>query len=332
MSIHETTPQDIVFTDLALAELKPIKWVVENLLPVGLVVLGGPPKSNKSTLTIAAALRVAGYLHRVLPGAISKVPFPGVVVVFSAEALAGELRHMVEVDLGVKLTPNGMLIVSDEPLEFMLDDKEGRARLFSWLNYIKPRLVILDPFRNYHTQDEKDSADVVGLVAPLRKWAVDNDACFIIVHHARKLPDDTDRAYNAGDLRGSGALFGAADGVLMMSPRGDMTFHISAVFKRAKSWERVYMLSAFDFKGRPAGEAMGAVEKKVTEVLAVNGPSTCAQVAAKANTTKAKVEAALTVLERNGYVERKDDTYALPGFGASATNKTRKRITEDVDT
>ena len=39
-------------------------------------------------------------------------------MVFSAEALAGELRHMVEVGLGVTGNPDAGILIADDPWDF----------------------------------------------------------------------------------------------------------------------------------------------------------------------------------------------------------------------
>lgn len=229
------------FTDVSEAIRKPPEWVVENVLPVGLTIIGAPPKSYKSTIVMALAALVTKHRCDALPASMSNAHKHGRTFVFSYEADAGELRYTLEQGLRVKLDPDSGIMVADDPFDWRLDDKDALTRMFAWLNEDvdnKPRLIVLDPLRNFHGLDEKDAGDMIRLIAPLRKWAIENEASVLLVHHTKKPGEMGSTAnYDPLDLRGSSALFGHADGVIMLTPKKDSQVHVKAVFKRARTWE-----------------------------------------------------------------------------------------------
>lgn len=261
-------PYEGVFQDLAEAKIIPPKWVITDLLPVGLTFLAAPPKSGKSTLTLAASTLVAGFKCPVLPPFLSHVPQDGIVMVFSYEAEAGELRYMVEMEMGIPLTNNGSILVADDPWKFRLDDPEGLKQMLFWLNQYKPKLVILDPLRDFHSKDEDDSGEMNRLLRPLRTWGIKNDSAFVVVHHTKK-PGEGQTKYGFSDMRGSSALYGIADGVLICSPieKQTNTISITTKFKKGKAWERTIQMAVYEDKDRTASEMLTELDKQMWQGL-----------------------------------------------------------------
>lgn len=296
------------FTDLASAAPLPPKWVVENLLPPGLTILGAPPKSSKSTFAMALACLVSDHECLALPPSMRTVRAQGRVLVFSYEANAGELRHMVERGLKVRL--HSGIKVADDPFNWRLDDPDALEALMEWLegagleegedvDAMRPRLVIFDPLRNFHSLDEKDSGDMIRLLAPLRSWAVDNDAAVLVVHHTRKPSEETKGAtYDPLDLRGSGALFGIADAVLMLTPKKSGHLTLSATFKRAPSYEVRFTFGAYGVE-----DGAEVIDEKVRLFCNLIGQgaahaAACEQLGLKG----ADLPRALETLKRNHYM------------------------------
>lgn len=231
------------FVAINKATAVPPEWVVDNLLPIGLTILCGPPKMNgtgpgKSTLTLAIAGRVAGETVPTLPSkftvAVSKI---GPALFFSAEAAAGDLRSMAEEQLRIRFCPVESIFVAKQPSDYV--QPNARDALLDALDEYEPRLTVLDPWRNFHFEDENNSAAMYALLSPLRTWAIKHRASFLVVHHTTKLgKDQTD--YSPENLRGSGAMFGLADGLIIMKPprKGDPPYpKLQCIFKRGESWE-----------------------------------------------------------------------------------------------
>lgn len=299
--MEEYVPVDGHFTSLGGAELVPPKWVIKDLLPVGLTLIGGPPKdSKKSTLTIAMSALIAGYECKVLPVELSEAAVQGIVMMWSFEANAGEIRHTAEKELLIPTPDDGGILVCDTPEEYLLDDPDGAAQVMNWLNAKKPRLAIIDPLRNAHSLDEKESGELARILIPLRRWAKDNDSAIVVVHHTRKL--DEERTFRADDLRGSSALFGLADGLLMITPtRTPMQFIYAAKFKRGGGWEKNIQLAAYETKGQRPGEALTEMDKAIVRVMCA-GADSVAGISDDAYLTVQQVRQRLAWMQQRGYV------------------------------
>ena len=298
-----------IFTSLALAEKVPPQWVLENLLPVGLTFLAAPPKAYKSTLELGMALIVAGYKCGILPDELGQLPkgaHPGRVVGLSFEASAGELRHMAEEGLGVRpLKDDDAILICDEPYDFRIDDVDGAAKLIYWLEELKPRMVFLDPLRDLHSLDEANSGDMNRVLRPLQKWAKENNAAVLVVHHTRKPGDNYGGKSTATDMRGSSALFGLADGVLMMTPRDSMQVIIQATFKRAAGWERTLSLGAYG--GGEAVEEEGDLERRVLALIKED--MTLSAIAKQLRLGKPRIVEVTRLMARRGKVKKVDNKW-----------------------
>lgn len=300
---------DGIFTDIGNAVLKPPTWVIRDLLPVGLTFIGAPPKCGKSTLSMAIAALVAGYKCFVLPPFLSEVDHGGPVLAFSYEATAGELRHMLEEGLKVSITNNGGILIADDPWKFRLDDEGGMEKMLFWLRERNPRLVILDPLRDFHQLEEKDSGGMNRLLRPLRQWAVENDSAVMVVHHTKKKDEQNSGAYTAADLRGTSALFGIADAVLMLTPRPEGWAQFEATFKRAAPWQRTIRMAAYDYASLPASERTTKVDEAVLKIFHQEGTAKMEDVARRVQVGKAAIVESCQRLERNGHLKKQGKKY-----------------------
>lgn len=287
-------PIEGIFVDVARAELRPPSWIIQDLLPPGLTFLAGPPKSRKSTISAACAALVAEYQCTALPMHLSTVRQFGPVLWLSAEALAGEIRHMIEDGLGVgKLEPREAILVAECPWDFRLDDPGALEKLMYWLKKRDPRLLIIDPLRDFHGGEERDSGVMNRLLRPLRTWAVENDSAVMVVHHTKKVEQDKDTTYSALDMRGTTALFGIADGVLMLTPRGkeaEGRIFVQATFKRAAGWEKEITLAAYG--ASDAVEHLADIDVRIGTLMA-SGVTDLADIARQLNVGMSEVMASL---------------------------------------
>lgn len=304
---HFLEPIAGVFTDLGAAKKEPPKWLIENLLPVGLTVLGAPPKAGKSTLEMAIAALVAGLDCRALPLDLSKVCISGPVMGFSAEATAGELRHMLEEGMGVKVPDNESILIADDPFAWRLDDEDGSERLGHWLDERRPRLVFIDPLRDFHSAEENDSGEMVKVMRPLQRWAKATDSAVIIVHHTAK-PKEGQQKYDPLSLRGSSAIFGLADCVWMITPAPNKYMRMAAIFKRAAPWERTFRMAAYEFVGQTADEPMTELDENVLRGIAA-GIGTLADIAVQLHVSKAQVIDSAKKLFAAGLITKEGRTW-----------------------
>ena len=291
------------FTDVGDAEPEEPKWIIKDVLPVGLTFVGGPPKlSKKSTQVLSMAALVAGYTNTLFPPHMRQVQRKGPVMGFSAEASAGVIKHMLTKDMHTPdLKADAGILIADDPWLFRLDKPEGMSQLLFWLDGRRPSLMFMDPLKNFHSADEKDSAAMYAIVEPLRRWAIKNDSSIILVHHTKKLDDKDKRDYNEMDLRGTTALFGIADGLHIITPV-DPDKHIvriKATFKRGQGWERTIRLAAYQHRDRLASEVFDEVTEKVYEAYKIGGAN-MDEVAAQVHVAKGRVVECVEILVRNG--------------------------------
>lgn len=233
------------FVDVGASTKVPPVFLIKNVLPTGIVFFAGPPKCSKSTLLYLLAALVTGEKHRALPDDMMEVILRGRVVGLSAEASAGEIRFALEDGAGLRLQPDGSFLVAETPWSWRLDDPDALTQLLAWLDALKPRLFFLDPLRDFHSLQEKEDGEMNRLLRPIQQWAKNNDACAVVVHHAGKKPKGDNSNYDPSEMRGTSALFGIADGVLMLTPKGGGVIHIKAVIKRGESWERSVKLGVW---------------------------------------------------------------------------------------
>lgn len=300
-----------VFTDVATAIKRGPRWIVEPVLPEGLVLMAGPPKAAfKSTITMALSVIIGGYRCRALP-ADWQPRRPGPIMIISHEADAGELRYIIEEGLGIKVSPDEGILVANEPEKFRLDDPEGQANLRHWLRVRDPILTILDPLANSHSLEEKEAGEMINIVSPLRRDAKERGSCFLIVHHTRKIEDD--RQYRPMDMRGTSALPGLADGLLSVTPTGKpYEVIINGQFKKAKEWTKTIQLGVWERRGQQGGTPLSEVEKMVLRAVA-NGYTDTQAISRHVNLLERAVIDRVMGLERTGHVKVKNGKVHLLG-------------------
>lgn len=246
-----------VWSDLGDAVREPPRFLIEGVLPCGIVFVAGPPKSKKTTLEMALALLVAGYKNvQVLPPEMSNATETGRVLILSAEHTGGELRDMVESGMGVPVLNDKSILIADDPWRWRLDDPDALSVLLAWLDDLKPRLFVLDPLVDFHSLEEKDNGEMNRLLRPIQRWAKQNDACFMVIHHTSKKKSDDKTTYKASEMRGGGSLFGIADGVIMLTPQDEDIIVMEGTLKRGAPFKRAVKMGVWGAK--PSAEEASA--------------------------------------------------------------------------
>ncbi len=214
--LNDDIPIEYAFETVGSSKLEPPKWVIKNVIPVGLTIYKSPPKMFKSTTLLHYACRVIGKTSTVMPEHLSEVIRPGPVCMIATEVTAGSVKFDAMFGLRVHILDTDPFYVQTDPMRFRLDNKDNVKELLYWLRRIKPSLFIVDTFRNSHSMDENDAGEMVALVQPLQQYAIANDMACVLVFHDKKpdakaKPEDILKPENA---RGSGAVFGLADALL----------------------------------------------------------------------------------------------------------------------
>lgn len=199
-------------------------WLVEGVLfQKAYTVLGGDPKSGKTTL--ALTLAIATLAGRPFLG--RPVMRTGPVVVLEADMGTGYFTHFVrQLAAGMGVAPDDLLRA---PLcyrcttEVDLLDAGTRDAIGEEIASLKPALVILDPLRDLHSGNENDSTELkpaLDFCLHLRDRA---ETAVIAIDHLKK-PTRGGGSGPAGyDLRGSGSKYARADSVLIARDVGGST-------------------------------------------------------------------------------------------------------------
>jgi len=189
------------------ADLPAHRWLVDGLLArPGLTVLGGRPKVGKSWLALQLARAVA--LGAAVLGRTT--PQPGAVLYYVLEDGPARLQSRLHA-AGWTGGENVRFLFGDALPSL---DLGGLVSLESDLVHRRPALVVIDSFaaaKSSHLA-ENDGGQVAELMYTLARLCSALDLAMLVVHHHRK---DTTGSPLA-DLRGSGALGGAADSILAL--------------------------------------------------------------------------------------------------------------------
>lgn len=186
--------------------------VGRGLLPrEGILVVGGAPKVGKSLLLDNLCLRRArGQFWLAFP------TDPGVTLVVQSElrapAVAERFRTMLKDD--PEPVPAGRLHVKTRR-GVMLDTPEGLAQIMAWLDETGADVLRVDPLARHMAGDENSNRDMGAVVRAVDSLIERYGVAVILAHHPTKPTKDEPRT-GGMRLRGAGALFGAADTVIMM--------------------------------------------------------------------------------------------------------------------
>lgn len=202
------------------------EWIFHELLQVdSLALLYGPSGLGKSFVALEMAFAVATG-----DSSIFEVSKTGPVVYIVGEGLAGIGSRIEawELNRNTHLPDTNPAFLGDA-----LQIAEGKD-IKSFAKAIKveleeePLLIIFDTLARCAVGlDENSAKDMGTLIAGLDQLRKDFGSTLLVVHHSTKSSAKTER--------GSGAIYGAADTVLSLTPDGK---YLSLQCPKQKNWER----------------------------------------------------------------------------------------------
>lgn len=207
---------------LMRAEFPEPRWAVHGLIPEGVSLLVGSPKFGKSWMCLGLAIAVA---HG--GKALGKIDVEQGSVLYAAlEDTPRRLQDRLGTLLRGSEPPAKLHITTELPrIPVAIDILAG------WLDeHPDARLVMLDVFRKVKPiGDGRSTAydsdyDAIG---PLKQLAEKYGVAIVLVHHSRKMADDSD-VFN--EVSGSTGLTGAVDATLIAKRARDTseaTLHIT---------------------------------------------------------------------------------------------------------
>jgi len=193
-------------------------WLIEGLWTAEAVgVIGGQPKSGKTTLALDMAVSVAS-----ASSCLGTFPVhtPGPVLLYAAEESAATLRCRLQTITslrGLDFDQLDVRVIVTNSLR--LDRPDDQARLDATVTLHRPVLLILDPLIRIHMADENASADIAALLGYLRALQRKCGTAIALVHHVRKqVSSSTGAGYS---LRGSSDLYAWLDSFLYLRKNRD---------------------------------------------------------------------------------------------------------------
>ncbi|WP_094602861.1 hypothetical protein SPSIL_009870 [Sporomusa silvacetica DSM 10669] len=200
-------PQGITAAELLKKQLPEPVWIVPDILPAGLIIIAGPPKTGKSWLSMGLAVAVASG-GNFLGQDVQK----GQAIYLALEDTERRLQSRLQIVLTEEKGPEGLHFFTNWPK----DGEGGLTFLAEWLlEHEDCRLVIVDtlqkikrkPGRNENAY-ESDYAAMTGFKQIADKFNV----AVVLVHHLKK-GSETD-IFN--QISGSVGLSGAADAMMVL--------------------------------------------------------------------------------------------------------------------
>lgn len=279
------------FNELSEALLTPIHQVtamapeesVPFILPTGFVLVAGKPGAGKTTFI----LRLAAMLSENKPLELTPIAMDGgeqfepeapllieqpggSLVYLAAEGTPETLRYDFETKVlgGDKVSrPKGKNSTSHRfsfiknPLPWRIDQEQYRDQILEIIDVMQPTVLVIDPLARFHTvsENETDLAQIFGM---FQQAMYQTKGTLVVCHHMRK--GGQEKAPRKGerhpvmlrdDIRGTSALSGAADGVIMMRRStvagfGNPEEHVEMYVYSKQRADACYLLH--NFPGRDA--------------------------------------------------------------------------------
>lgn len=193
-----------------MKRMPPPKWIFKNLLQQNSVVMFYGPSGIGKTFVALEMMFSIVCMHK----GVFKPEANGPVVYVAAEGVygLGSRVRAWEESRGVNLSNFGQALFMGEAVQ-LVNEKERHNFMKCVSEYLgdqRPTLVILDTLSKCAAGLEENSAKDMGLFAKgLDDISRTFDTTVMAIHHSTKSRPDTER--------GSGALYGAVDTVLMAS-------------------------------------------------------------------------------------------------------------------
>ena len=199
-------------SDLLDKDIPSIEWIVANLLPSGLILLGGKSKAGKSWFALNLCLAISeGHLAF---GSLSCQPQK--VLYLTLEDHERRVQYRVKKLLN-NCKVSKKFLYATEWSRFAMPSKDykgddGYSELRKTLiEHSDIKLVVIDTWqkirpskRGYRDDYESDYAHL----SQIQELAQQHNCAIMLVHHARK---DNENAAKQDSLLGSTAIAGAAD-------------------------------------------------------------------------------------------------------------------------
>jgi RecA-family ATPase len=244
--------------ELQRADLPPLKFVVEGLLPQGLGILASPPKYGKSWLVLDLCLSVAAGKPF-----LGRPTHRGGCLYLALEDSFHRLQERMNKVLGGGKAP-GNFTLSTRCADLssgLTGQLEAHVKA-----HPDTALIVIDTFQKIRGAAGKETAYSADYreVGQLKQFADRCGLCLLLVHHLRKMDDNAD-VFNR--ISGTNGIAGAADTMLVLSrlTRGDADTTFHAIGRDIESDETVLSFDKASCRWRVIGSAEERAEQAERE-------------------------------------------------------------------
>lgn len=291
-------------------QLPETRWIVPEILPEGLTVLAGMPKTGKSWLALDVATAVAGG-GRALGSLECE---PGSALLIGLEDSLARLQRRHRMLLGEEGDPPLLL---DMAVRWPRQNEGGIETIEAWLDtHPDGRLVVVDTWARFKPARGKGAgayeADYAE-IEPIQRLAAERRIAVVLIHHAKKNPADD----WINELSGSTGLTGAADTIMLLKKtRGELDAILHVTGRDVEEQEKALRFDATHGQWVMVGEATeyqhNTEKNGVLEVLRKSQePLFTQEIADYLDKDKATVKKTLQRLMKAGLIERLG-SYHLP--------------------
>jgi len=291
--------------ELINMDFQPLNWVIEDILPEGLFILGGKPKQGKSILALNIGIAVANG-----DPVFNRKTCEGAVIYLALEDVARRLQvRLLKMLNGMPAPENFKIFTNWSRFEDGgLDCIEGEI-----LKHENIKLIIIDTFAKFTGRAGNNYNNDYEIISTIKEIADKYGVTILLIHHMRKSGAD----YIMDTFSGSTGITAAADGVIAFVRNNnlvDAELHIlgrdvelAEIALRFNpnivTWECVGDM--IDVKNTPQYQLLYDYVKDNTSK---DNPFPPSVIAEKTGLQKSYVKKKLTVMKKKGEVKK-------PGHG-----------------
>jgi hypothetical protein len=293
-------------------EFQELVWSVHGLIPQGLTILGGRPKSGKSFMMLQAALDV---VHgRKALGQFQTERSKALY--FALEDSPRRIQDRLQM-----LDPDGRNSadgLKDLVFAYKLPKLAagGLAAIEDAVNQGAYKLVVIDTFGRV-CAPQRGGGDTFRAdydeIAALQESAQRLGISIVLIHHTRKpVPQARVDADDPMDrILGSTGITAAADQLLVLGKVGEsLALHVISRDAASNDWEVFHDLDspAWEVKGKLSAQAvMGPQRRRIIDVLNAKGAMMPAEIAKALKRTQGSTRMLLREMYSEGQVYQMDN-------------------------
>ena len=198
--------------ELKKADLKPVDFLIKNILPEGCSMIAAAPKIGKSWFVLDMGLSVASG-----ETFLSQETQKANVLYLALEDSENRLQDRMNKVLANGEAPDGFYFVTKAPTM----DNGFIESLDEIVTALRIKLVIIDTFQKIRGTAKKNESPYqhdYREMGALKTWADSKGVSLFFVHHIRKMLDEND-IYNM--ISGSQGIMGALDTTYLLYKKRD---------------------------------------------------------------------------------------------------------------